>query len=159
MNLIIKFYATILSFLQSEVEEVGAVDEIVTLAKKAHPSWETTEENVCLLEMCVLDHASVLNDDTWAITRNDFIKCAFKDLSVLKNPNAMRVYSQLERVVLNKGDLFIWARKVRAREDGSAVIVLHVSDLQKFRNVLEESPDHGIDTEFDTLEECIMLDV
>lgn len=156
MKPIIKFYATVLSYLQSEIEEVGAIEEIVGLAKEAHPSWETTEEGVSLLERCAHDTSEEIDEDVWSTTRNNFIKCAFRDLSVLRKPEAMEVYERLECEV-GMDDTFIWARKIKARDDGSAVIILHVSNLEKFRQMTEDSDYVDKDSDFDTLEECIQI--
>jgi len=141
MKPIIKFYATVLSYLQSEIEEVGAIEEIVGLAKETKPSLEVTLESISLLEKYVNrpNEIDETEDDSWLEVKEEFVCSAFKDLSALRDPGAMNLWHQINQVMLieDDGDLFMWSKKTKSRPDGSAVIVLHVSNEEYFDHMLE----------------------
>ena len=44
---------------------------------------------------------------------------------------------------MDKKELFVFSRKKTEREDGSAVIVLHVSDLRAFQSLIHVSGSKG----------------
>jgi len=73
--------------------------------------------------------------------KNDFLLCAFKDLSVIKDPLAMEVFRQLNLEGSVGGGIkasYIWARRTHKRQDGSAVLVLHVSDLERIKKMIHD---------------------
>lgn len=77
---------------------------------------------------------------------NRFLLSAFRDLSVQKNKAAHDTWRQIRD--LAKGDpkycRLVWPRKIIKRRDGSAVIVLHVSNYPEFLKMLEVRPAcHG----------------
>jgi hypothetical protein len=139
MNPIIKFYTAVLAYLQSKFEDEGDVQKILQLASKASPSWEATEKSLGNLELCCNRGSTVKDENLESDTRAAFAVAAFKDLSVLRNPEAMELFRKIDQEVqCGMGDTYIWARKVNERPDGSAVIVLHVSDLADFRRMIEK---------------------
>ncbi len=154
-----KFYAAMLAYLRADVEIEGAVAKIIQLAKETSPSWEATEESVTFLELCCNRNSSVKDDDEWSTAMNDFVKAAFRDLSVLKNPAAMGLFGTIaEKVLPNPtDDMLIWARTIKERPDGSAVIILHVSDLDRFRSMIEHHDFVDNSTNCATLEEAIQI--
>lgn len=158
----ITFYATVFSYLTSDIEIDELIPEILKLSKEVSPSWEATEESIRFLERCINRSSFVEDDDEWNSTLNDFIKEAFKDLSVIKNPLAMDLFGKLARAtspMFNNGEvLCIWAKTIRERPDGSGVIVLHVSDLDKFRHEIENHDSVDSFTQLHSLEEGIMLE-
>ncbi len=162
VNPMIGFYLTVFNYLVAPVEEVGAVEEILTLSDKALPSWEADEESVMFLEKCCNRNSSVTDEEEWSATIINFMKAAFKDLSVLKDPEAMRVFTKLACQVsatFNAGDdMLIWARDIKLRDDGSAVVILHVSDIERFRILIEEH-DLADSSSYDgnTLEEGVII--
>lgn len=107
------------------------------------PSWDLTEDNLKLLDRCINESTS-LDDETWTQTRNEFIIAAFKDLSTFRNPKAMGIFEKLRTIcTMNDGELLLWGRNVTKRADGSAVIVLHVSDLETFEGMLHKESGEG----------------
>ena len=84
----ITFYATILAYLESDIEDEKQIAKILELATLLSPSWETTTENIQKLEQCVNRSSEVKDDDEWSMATNDFVKASFKDLSVLRDPAA-----------------------------------------------------------------------
>lgn len=142
MKPILKFYVLVLSYLQAEFEDEHSVKQIVDLAKKANPSWETTAKSVKYLEKCCNRGSSVKDDNVWSATKADFAKAAFKDLSVLKNPEAMDVFQKIANLLIPTyeagEDILIWARDIKQRPDGSGVVILHVSDVARFRQMIED---------------------
>ena len=156
-----KFYATVLSYLQSEFEDENAVSEIIALGKKASPSWEATEKGIGFLEQCCNRQSSVKDDEKWSTCMNDFVKAAFKDLSVLKNPEAMGLFRKVADAVVptfaSGEDMLIWARDIKERHDGSAVVILHVSDLERFRRLIENHDFVDSSSEGSILEEVIQI--
>ncbi len=144
MNAIMRFYAAILAYLQSDTEEIGAVGKILELAKKASPSWEATEKSVKFLEQCCNSSSTVEDDDAWDRMVDDFTLAAFRDLSIQKNQAAMDLFIKVGKEVspcfAHGDDILIWARSIKERPDGSAVIVLHVSDIKRFRKLMLEEP-------------------
>ena len=90
--------------------------------------------------------------------QQDFVTAAFKDLSVLKNPAAMSLFGKIRDCIALDGDSFIWARKVIARPDGSAVVILHVSDLQKFAYIIENcNMNRAGAVGARSLDDCVMI--
>jgi hypothetical protein len=160
-NNLIAFYKTILAYLIIDIEFDNTISVILDLFRKSSPSWEATEESIRKLQECVNYPSLVEDDSDWSTTLNDFIKSAFKDLSILKNPEAMELFDELAKKCLptfrHGEDMFIWARTIKERVGGSAVIVLHVSDLERFRKIIEEHDLVDGSTECYTLEECIQL--
>ncbi len=107
------------------------------------PSWELTDESLALLDRCVYNCSS-LNDEAWTHTRNDFIIAAFKDLSTFRNPKAMMIFGKLRALMtMNEGELLLWVRNVIKRSDGSAVIVMHISNLEAFEGMLHKESGDG----------------
>ena len=161
VNKTIEFYSAILSYIRSDVEIDELIAKILKLAEEASPSWEATDESLRLLEQCVNHSSEIEDDDEWSSTTNDFIKCAFKDLSVLKNPLAMDIFDRLARATsptFNNGeDMCIWSKSIKERPDGSGVIVLHVSDLERFREEIERHDLVDSSTHLHTLEEGIIF--
>lgn len=160
---IVGFYSTLLRYLRinSEIESDGLIPEILALAEGASPSWEATGESVRFLEQCTNRPSSIEDDEEWNTMLNDFVKNAFRDLSVLKNPAAMDVFVKVARAVsptFNNGeDMLVWAKSVKERPDGSGVLVLHVSDLKRFRKEIEGHNFVDGSTTLHALEEGVML--
>lgn len=161
MKPIIKFYATILSYLQAEFEDENMVTDILNISQKAVPSWEVTTESIALLEQCVNRGSTIEEEDLEQITRNDFVKAAFRDLSVLKNDDAMDVFDQVAKACSPTyavgEDMLIWARTVKERPDGSAVIVLHTTDLKRLRALIEDHDNADKVSGFPTLEGSVLI--
>lgn len=105
-------------------------------------SWTMDETHLKLLDRSVNDRGSI-DDTTRKETQHTFIIEAFKDLSSLRNPNAMKVFQKLRSLFVNDGSMLLWGRKVIERADGSAVLVVHVSDLGAFEKVLHDEVGRG----------------
>ncbi len=138
-----KFYREVLSYIQAEDEVEGTIQMIVSLAKKASPSWEATEESLAFLEKCRnRGSREVTNNAVWSTTLNDFVKSAFRDLSPLKDEAAMDLFKEVADGIgttfSNGDDMLVWARTVKERSDGSGILVLHVTDLKRFRDFIED---------------------
>jgi len=132
-----KFYFAILVYIKADFTREGAIQEILELVPKVNPSWEASEETVEFLEQCCNKQIAV-SDETISDTKEIFLKAAFKDLSVLKNPEAMDLFYKIRvEVALEQNDNYIWSKSVKERPDGSAIIVLHVSCLEHFRKMIE----------------------
>ena len=92
-----------------------------------------------------VNRCSTIDDATLEETRNVFITAAFKYLSSLRNPHAMSVFAKLRAICgMNDGELLLWGRKVTKRTDGSAVMVIHISDLEAFERMLNKETGHGL---------------
>ncbi len=161
MKPMIKFYATILSYLEADFEDEQLVKQLVEVAQKIKPSWETTEESVVRLEQAVNRGSEIEDDDELYSILNDFNKAAFRDLSVIKDDAAMDVFQRLASKVsatFSDGeDMLVWAKSVKDRPDGSGVIVLHVSDLKRFRKLIEDHDLVDNSTEDGTLENGVVI--
>ena len=106
-------------------------------------SWELTKEHLDQLDLCVNDSQSV-RDDEWADVRNEFIISAFKDLSDFRDPRAMIIFNELRNLcTMNDGEILMLGKKVSKRPDGSAVLILHVSDLEAFERMLHKETGEG----------------
>jgi hypothetical protein len=143
MKPIMKFYRAVLNYVQADDEIEGAIEKIIALAEKASPSWEATVESVAFLEKCRnRGSREIKDDDLWSSTLNDFVKAAFRDLSPLKDDEAMELFKEVADGIgttFNNGDdMLVWARTVKERSDGSGVLVLHVTDLKRFRDFIED---------------------
>lgn len=137
------FYRSVLDFIQSDTEFADAIKKIIALAEKASPSWEATAESVVFLEKCSNRGGNEVEDeDLLYSTLNDFVKAAFRDLSPLRDLGAMDLFMEVANEVsptfYNGDDIIIWARSIKDRPDGSGVLVLHVTDLVRFRKLIEE---------------------
>lgn len=161
MNPIIKFYQLVFSYLQSDFDDPVLAQKIVEFSKEAKPSWSTTIARLEFLEQCCNRGSSVENDEHWSETTVDFAKAAFRDLSVIKNPLAMELFWKIANKYVptfgNGEDFFVWARNVKVRPDGSAVILLHVTDLERFRELIEEHDLVDTSTQVGTLEHVVQI--
>lgn len=162
MKPIIAFYRSVLSYIQSEFEIHGAVEKIVALAGKAQPSWEATAETVTVLEKCRnRGSREVSDDEVWSTTLNDFVKAAFRDLSPLKDESAMDLFKKVADGIgttfSNGDDMLVWARTVKERPDGSGVLVLHVTDLERFRRLIEDHDLADQDSDQHSLEGGVLI--
>lgn len=155
------FYSAVLNYIRATIEEDGAIEHILELAKKAFPSWKANEESVSFLEKCCNRNSSVKDEDEPFDTINGFVKAAFKDLSVLKDPAAMRMFdgiASLSATYRHGDDILIWARNIKIRDDGSAVVILHVSNIERFRELIEKHDLVDKPTiEGDTLEDVVLI--
>lgn len=142
MKPILKFYATVLSYLEADFEDEQIVKQLVEMSTKVNPSWDTTEENISKLEQAVNRGSEIEDDDELYSVLHDFNKAAFRDLSVIRDDAAMDVFHRLASKVSSTyeigDDMLIWAKTVKSRPDGSGVITLHVSNLERFRKLIEE---------------------
>ena len=157
-----KFYREVLTHIQAEDEIEGAIQKIVALAEKASPSWEATAESVAFLEKCRnRGSCEVTDDDVWSTTLNDFVKAAFRDLSPLKDDEAMKLFKEVADGIgttFNNGDdMLIWARTVKERPDGSGVLVLHVTDLKRFRDFIENHDCADKTSDYHSLEGSVLI--
>ena len=161
MKPIIQFYTVLFLYLVSSIEEIDIIEELIKLSEKASPSWEVNEETIKFLEQCVNRPSSIGDDEELFTTINDFLKSSFKDLSVLKDSRAMEVFDRLARKVSPSydcdGDMLIWARSVKERPDGSGVLVLHVTDLERFRSIIEDNTFADENTEDNSLEGVVLI--
>lgn len=157
-----KFYQEVLNYIQAADEMEGAVEKIVALAQKASPSWEATAESVAFLEKTRnRGSRDVKDDEVWSTTLNDFVKAAFRDLSPLKDETAMELFKKVADGIgttfFSGDDMLIWARTVKERPDGSGVLVLHVTDLKRFRTFIEEHDLADSSTQENTLEYGVLV--
>jgi hypothetical protein len=161
MNKMMRFYAMMFSYLQAGFEDSHTLKQIVSLAGKAKPSWKTSIETVKFLEQCCNRGETVQDDDVVLTTQNDFIKAAFRDLSPIKNREAMDLFTKLAEEVsatYREGDdMLVLGRTIRERHDGSAVIVLHVTDLARFRASIENHTHMDPSTEENSLEAGVLI--
>lgn len=162
MKPIIKFYREVLKYIQAEDEIDGAIANIVTLAEKASPSWEATAESVAFLEQCRnRGSVEVKDDEVWSTTLNDFVKAAFRDLSPLKDDGVMELFKEVANGIgtsfWNGEDMLVWARTVKERPDGSGVLVLHVSDLDRFRKMIEDHDEADDSSQENSLEFGVLI--
>ena len=75
----------------------------------------------------------------------EFIIAAFRDLTLLKNPGAMTTFRGVRRLVRSEDteEVLMWARTCNRRSNGSAVIVLHVSNLGAFERLITRPEGTG----------------
>lgn len=140
MKPIIQFYKKLHSYLIAEFDEESEIKEIVAMAQKVSPSCNVTHASINFLEECVNRPSQIEDDEVWMGTKEEFMINAFKDLSPLKDERAMETFHDLWKVVLTlEEEDFYWARTVKSRPDGSAVIVLHVSSEEAFRKLVSEN--------------------
>ena len=157
----IKFYATMLSYLEADFEDEQLVKQLVKTASRVNPSWETTKESITRLEQAVNRPSEIEDDDELYPILHDFNKAAFRDLSVIRDDEAMdlfhRLASKVSATFRSGDDMLVWARSIKDRPDGSGVIVLHVSDLERFRKLIEEHRLADDSTEDGTLESGVTI--
>lgn len=162
MQPIIQFYWQLLEHCRNDIGGSILTQGILSLAKKAKPSWIATEENVRLVREWYLD-SNELNSGTNAKEKRltahklmlDLLAAAFKDLSPLKNPAAMALFFEIKQAFCLPEDVFVWARNIKQREDGSGVIILHVSDVDTFRRTMEAG---RMGVRGRTLEKVLLID-
>lgn len=142
MNAKMKLYQTTLNFLKEEWNPEEAW-RILGIAQEVEARFERESNQVSVGEMhelwdCV--NNSETNNENWLEIKEGFVMAAFKDLSVIKNPEAMELFHEIRRYVLpGDEDGFVWARTIKDRPDGSAVIVLHVSNRDMYEKAMERS--------------------
>ena len=162
MNSMMKFYTMMLAFLQSDFKaDTHVVEGILALAMKVKPSWEVNLLNVRFLELCCKKSSTVKDDESLFRTLQDFAKAAFRDLSIIKKVEAMELFHKIAGHVVPTyragEDIFIWARDIKSRPDGSAVVTLHVTDLERFRKLIEQHDFVDHSTEYGNLEGGVQI--
>lgn len=160
----IQLYTAILNYLNSETVEhkrLVVLQIIASPPDTSSSSYEVTIDSLEKLWQCVNHPLEIEDDDEWSTTTNDFVKSAFKDLSSIRDPKAMELFDRLARTCLptyaDGQDMLVYARSIKERPNGSAVIVLHVSDLERFRRIIEHHDYIDSSTEFHTLEEGLLF--
>ena len=158
MKPIIAFYERVSDLIETGVKAVrtaniqaGVIEhDLVRLFEKARASknpvsWVGAEVSSILSMMlrCLNDNQNS-NEKQWEMSVETLLTAAFKDLSVVRDPEALHTFARLRRVCfMDKKELFVFSRKKTEREDGSAVIVLHVSDLRAFQSLIHVSGSKG----------------
>jgi len=140
------FYSAVLDYLvlQPSSEEAERKNLVALASTCDGLSWGATDENLALLEQCCNRQSTLEDEDVWADTRERFVIAAFKDLSSLRDPKAMSLFKKIHReVTFEEEENFLWARKVMKRPDGSAVVILHVRDYERFKNQVEDPTGNG----------------
>lgn len=162
MKPIMMFYRAVLDFIQSDTEFADAIKKIIALAERASPSWEATTESLAFLEKCSNRGGTEVEDeDLLYSTLNNFVKAAFRDLSPLRDLGAMDLFMEVANEVsptfYNGDDIIIWARTVKERPDGSGVLVLHVTDLKRYRELTEDHNNVDSSTKENSLEYGVLI--
>ncbi len=158
MKPIIAFYERLSDLIETGVKAVRTADiqagvienDLVRLFGKARASknpvsWVGAEISSILSMMlkCVNDNENS-NNKQWELSVETLMTSAFKDLSAVRDPEALQTFARLRRVCfMDKKELFLWSRKRTEREDGSAVIVLHVSNLRAFESLIHVKNSKG----------------
>lgn len=158
MKPIIEYYLKVLELIETDVPGVAtgtypahAIEvDLITLARKSNESknpisWKGARDtNVLSRLLRAINDGESLNDEEWEEVRFDFVMSAFKDLSPLRDPRAMETFDEIRKVaVMNDGETLLWGRKITKRDDGTAVVVLHVSDFEAFEKMLEGQTGQG----------------
>ena len=144
MNAMLKFYKAMFQFLGNS-SNVEFVRKDVLRAAAACPerTWIGTEENLITLHECI-HRVSDKYDDTYEGILEQFMITVFKDLSTQRDPAALGIFERLQRACrTNDMAHFVWPRKIIERKDGSAVVVLHVSDLGTFEEIMSRKAVTG----------------
>lgn len=151
MNPVHTYYETLLQLIETGVSGVctgtyparSLEVDLISLSGKANLAktpitWGGARDanELSLFLRCVNDSESINDDNFWNENLLDLVLAAFKDLSPMKNPDAMRTFEKICMAChVDEDALFMWSRKVTERQDGSAVIILHVSNLDDFKKV------------------------
>jgi hypothetical protein len=148
MNAIHKFYLTVFNLIRNNADSTEAEREkVVTLASKCNDltCGDVSADKLLFLEKIVKHRGEVLTEDLPSDPREDFIISAFRDLSPMKNPEAMELFQAFRKACLPEEDAenIIWVRKIVRRKDNTAVLVLHVNDLDVFENMIYKRPGYG----------------
>ena len=99
-------------------------------------SCELTEESLKRLLGYLVNYEREVG---WFQEVGRFFMAAFKDLSSLRNPRAMEIFKNLRKIASPyMNHLNLWARKISKRPDGSAFIILHISDYEVFSQTFKE---------------------
>lgn len=144
MNATLKFYKAMIQFLDNP-SNVEFVRKNVLREASACPerAWIGTEETLVALHQCI-HRVSDKYDDTYESILEQFMITVFKDLSAQRDPAALNLFERLQRACGVKHlTHFVWPRKIIERKDGSAVIVLHVSDLGTFKEIMNRKSVTG----------------
>lgn len=144
MNSTLQFYKALTGFLGNSSNISFVRKDVLRLASACiELTWIGTDESLTTLHECI-HRVSDKYDDTYESILEQFIIVAFKDLSVQRDPAAMGMFERLQRTCGTKSlGHFVWPRKIIERKDGSAVIVLHVSDLRQFEEILDSKAERG----------------
>lgn len=149
-------------FLTVEVDDQKRIGKLVEMSEKLNPSWKATEESLLKLEQYSNRGSEIENDDELFTLLQDFAKDAFRDLSSVRDDGeAMEVFHKLASDVIptygNGEDIFVWAKSVKERPGGSGIVVLHVTDLERFRQMIEDHEYTDNNTVYTTLENGIQI--
>jgi len=146
MNPILQFYSALLSYLQHKKDVDQTRNKLLDIASRCSSLCWTVEDRILSMLFNAAHEESSLDvrrtteefrtENQQKELRQNFRIWAFKDLSPMKNPLAMKLFGKLNELGPVRSDErsqhVIWARKIHKRADGSAVINLHVSCLTRF---------------------------
>lgn len=144
-NPVVCFYSALQIVLNENIVLMeGQVDHLCELASKCGDkiSVEVDRDWLLLIDRCV-KRSNELEDGVWLDTKEEFIIAAFKDLSIIKDSIAMEIFDKLRETTVMDEEVMLFARKIKKRENGSAVIILHVSNLSWFENRLDDLVNRG----------------
>jgi hypothetical protein len=118
-------------------------------------SWNFTEKSLITLWRSVNDsRAFTLGECYQYDARLRFVQAAFRDLSSVRNPAAMRVFGEIRAICGFDERLLLWFSKtVHTRVDGSAIIMLHVSNPEAFRVLRNQHTSFWNHATYDNLKE------
>jgi hypothetical protein len=139
MNPVIEIYVHLSDCLEGGDKELpdDIRKRIKRLAKKCHGTYagRLSDKEMDDLFLSVYSVKQGLRDEFSEVT-DEFTMKAFKDLTVLKNPQAMPVFLRIRAALGFENDMFLFTSKTIERDDGSAVLVLHVSSLARLHYVM-----------------------
>lgn len=142
MNATLKFYSAVLAFLKDGENTPENHEHLMELAKTGKSSWKFTTDDLGTLWLMVNDSDEIKGE--WPDTQDDFVIAAFKDLSQMREPKAAELLEQLwETSPTNQEEYIVWARKIKERKDGSGVLILHVSSVELFKQLVRGNTGHG----------------
>ncbi len=140
MNKTLRFYALVHEFFTRQIKEDSVLakrmrTEILRLAVEAEVSWNITEDHLEEMDK---------NDGFLDVSAyENLLLAAFKDLSSMRYPKAVQIFEALKKLSVSRDHCLVWAQKVIRKSNGSATIILQVSDIGYFDKKVSKASLNG----------------
>ena len=147
MNPVHKFYRNLLDFVREHENTENGRRKILACAQKTFGlSWNIDDSEISNLHFVCSNpqkHEIGMFSEAQLYSVKKFIIAAFHDLSVIKNPHAMCLFMEFNKITQYSGFLTMFAKTIVPRYGGSGIIVLHVSDTEKFSSFIRRHDNSG----------------
>lgn len=139
-NLVIDFYKKLTLYLIQENIRPGEATELLKLASEAGVSPDFSSDKLRWLDEMKNHLSKGRGIDNQFMYY--FWSQVFRDLTAIKNPDAMEVFHKFCDCMLGSLNLkvhVVWSEKIKIRKDGSVISRVHMSQSDSLHRLIDRS--------------------